>query len=275
MGGVSRGKISGKTRLLALIGHPVTHSLSPAMHNASFAEEGLDFVYVCLDVAPDELPAAVLGLEALKFRGFNVTMPHKRAMIPLVDELDEGARISGAVNTVVIEASKTRGYNTDGGGMVMACAEAGIGLSGKERPAPRLRRYGRSHRGRLLRGRNRRTPHRQQEHRTRHAPAGQAEPDRHEKTLGPPPRSAGTRLPDADVVVNATPLGMKADDPMPLPPEYVRKGEHSATWSTDPARRRHSSGWRASEAPASSPAAGCCSTRVCWPRSSGRAAIQT
>src|SRR5688500_10823782 len=58
-------------------------------------------------------------------------MPHKRVMIPLVDELDEGARISGAVNTVVIEASKTRGYNTDGGGMVMACAEAGIELSGK------------------------------------------------------------------------------------------------------------------------------------------------
>ena len=116
---------------MALIGHPVTHSLSPAMHNASFAEEGLDFVYVCLDVAPDELPAAVRGLEALKFRGFNVTMPHKRAMIPLVDELDEGARISGAVNTVVIEASKTRGYNTDGGGMVMACEEAGIELSGQ------------------------------------------------------------------------------------------------------------------------------------------------
>ena len=83
MGGVSRGEISGKTRLLALIGHPVTHSLSPAMHNASFAEEGLDFVYVCLDVAPDELPAAVLGLEALKFRGFNVTMPHKRAGPPV------------------------------------------------------------------------------------------------------------------------------------------------------------------------------------------------
>src|SRR5918995_5083097 len=123
--------ISGKTRLLALIGHPVTHSLSPAMHNAAFAADDLDFVYVCLDVEPDELPQAVRGLEALKFRGFNITMPHKRAMIPLVEDLDEGARISGAVNTVVIEDSRTRGYNTDGGGMVMACREAGIELSNK------------------------------------------------------------------------------------------------------------------------------------------------
>src|SRR3712207_2775112 len=101
------------------------------MHNAAFAADGLDFVYVCLDVDPDALPAAVKGAVALKLRGFNVTMPHKRAMIPLVDELDEGARISGAVNTVVIEGSTLSGYNTDGGGMVMACEEAGIELSGQ------------------------------------------------------------------------------------------------------------------------------------------------
>src|SRR5215210_8429048 len=126
-----RRMISGKTRLLALFGQPVSHSLSPAMHNAAFAEDGLDFVYVCLDVDPADLPAAVKGAEALKFRGFNVTMPHKRSMIPLVDELDEGARISGAVNTVVIEGSTLRGYNTDGGGMVIACEEAGIELSGQ------------------------------------------------------------------------------------------------------------------------------------------------
>jgi shikimate dehydrogenase len=109
--------ISGKTRLLALIGHPVSHSLSPAMHNAAFAA--------------DDLPAVVKGAAALKLRGFNITMPHKRAMIPLLKELDEGARISGAVNTFVIDGSTLRGYNTDGGGMVMACQEAGIELSGR------------------------------------------------------------------------------------------------------------------------------------------------
>ena len=68
--------ISGRTKVLALIGQPVGHSLSPRMHNASFAADGLDFVYVCLDVDPDELPAAVRGAAALKLRGFNVTMPH-------------------------------------------------------------------------------------------------------------------------------------------------------------------------------------------------------
>src|SRR5687768_10538564 len=223
MGGVSRGMISGKTGLLALVGQPVGHSLSPAMHNAAFVAEGLDFVYVCLDVDPDELPAAVRGLEALKFRGFNVTMPHKRAMIQLVDELDEGARISGAVNTVVIEASKTRGYNTDGGGMVMACAEGGIGLSGKnvlllgsggtaaaiavafyEAGISELHIANRSieHATRLRDKLNR---------------IGMKKLSVH------PLEAPELRLPDADVVVNATPLGMKVDDPMPLPPEYVRK----------------------------------------------------
>ena len=101
------------------------------MHNAAFAADGLDYVYVCLDVDPEDLPAAVKGAAALKLRGFNITMPHKRAMISLLDELDEGARISGAVNTVVIDGSSLRGYNTDGGGMVMACEQAGIELSGQ------------------------------------------------------------------------------------------------------------------------------------------------
>ena len=219
MGGVSRGEISGKTRLLALIGHPVTHSLSPAMHNASFAEEGLDFVYVCLDVAPDELPAAVLGLEALKFRGFNVTMPHKRAMIPLVDELDEGARISGAVNTVVIEASKTRGYNTDGGGMVKACAEAGIELSGKNvlllgsggTAAAIAVAFYEAGIGELH------IANRSIEHATRLRDKLNRIGMR--KLSVHPLEAPEKRLPDADVVVNATPLGMKVDDPMPLPPD--------------------------------------------------------
>jgi shikimate dehydrogenase len=87
--------ISGKTRLLALIGHPVSHSLSPAMHNAAFAADGLDFVYVCLDVDPDDLPAELKSAATLKLRGFNITMPHKRAMIPLLEELDEGLASPG------------------------------------------------------------------------------------------------------------------------------------------------------------------------------------
>lgn len=124
--------VSGKTRLLALIGDPVGHSLSPAMHNASFAAEGLDYVYVALNVGPEDVPAAVRGAVALGLRGFNVTMPHKRAVLPLMDDLDESARVSGAVNTVSIEGASLHGHNTDGTGLLEACGEAGIGLAGSE-----------------------------------------------------------------------------------------------------------------------------------------------
>ena len=216
--------ISGKTRLLALIGQPVSHSLSPAMHNAAFIEDGLDFVYVCLDVDPESLPAAVRGAQALRLRGFNVTMPHKRAMVQLLDELDEGARISGAVNTVVIDDSVLRGYNTDGGGMVMACDEAGIELSG--RSVVLLGAGGTAaaiavafvHAGvGELHIANRNVEHaaalRDKLHRTGMKKIAVHSLDAVEEAV-----------PHAEVVVNTTPLGMKEGDPMPVSSEYVREG---------------------------------------------------
>jgi shikimate dehydrogenase len=220
MGGVSRGRISGKTGLLALVGQPVDHSLSPAMHNAAFAADGLDLVYICLDVDPDDLPAAVRGLEALKFRGFNVTMPHKRAMIPLVDELDEDARISGAVNTVVIEASGLRGFNTDGGGMVMACKEAGIDLSGKSvlllgaggTAAAIAVAFGKAGVGELH------IANRSVEH------AAYLRDKLHGTGMKGLVVHPLDTLPDAEIVINATPLGMKEGDLLPVPPDYVREG---------------------------------------------------
>ena len=222
--GVSRGRISGRTGLLALIGHPVGHSLSPAMHNAAFVADGLDFVYVCLDVDPDALPAAVRGLEALKLRGFNVTMPHKRAMVPLVDELDEEARISGAVNTVVIGDSGLRGFNTDGGGMVMACQEAGIELSGRSvlllgaggTAAAIAVAFGKAGVGELhIANRNvERAAHLRDKLQATGIKGLAIHPfDTIEETV-----------PDAKIVINATPLGMKGDDLMPVPPDYVQEG---------------------------------------------------
>jgi shikimate dehydrogenase len=216
--------ISGKTRLLALIGHPVSHSLSPAMHNAAFAADGLDLVYVCLDVDPDDLPAAVKGAAALKLRGFNITMPHKRAMIPLLDELDEGARISGAVNTVVIEGSRLRGHNTDGGGMVMACREAGIELAGKRvlilgaggAAAAVALAFGGAGIGGL------RIANRSMEHATelrdKLRAAGMKRIEIH------PLDALDEALPGVEIVVNTTPLGMKDGDPLPIPAEYLDGG---------------------------------------------------
>jgi shikimate dehydrogenase len=216
--------ISGKTRLLALIGQPVSHSLSPAMHNAAFADDGLDFVYVCLDVDPESLPAAVRGAQALKLRGFNVTMPHKRAMIPLLDELDEGVRISGAVNTVVIEDSELRGYNTDGGGMVMACNEVGIEISGTSvvllgaggTAAAIAVAFIKAGAGELHIA-NRSVEH-AAELRDKLRQTGM------EKVAVHPLDALEKSVPHAEVVVNTTPLGMKEGDPLPVPSGYVREG---------------------------------------------------
>jgi shikimate dehydrogenase len=106
------------------------------MHNAAFASEktsrdGLDWVYVPMNVRPERLAAAVGGLAALGFTGFNVTMPHKEAILPFMDELDETARLAGAVNTVVVDGERFRGLNTDGDGFVEACGEAGVALTGR------------------------------------------------------------------------------------------------------------------------------------------------
>ncbi|MBE2223021.1 MAG: hypothetical protein IAF02_15865, partial [Anaerolineae bacterium] len=104
-------KISGKTQLMGLIGWPVSHSFSPAMHNAAAADLGLDFVYLALPVHPDDVETAVRGLPALGFRGFNITVPHKQAIMLLLDEIEAGARAIGAVNTVVI--SKQYSVNSE------------------------------------------------------------------------------------------------------------------------------------------------------------------
>lgn len=218
--------ISGKTRVLALIGHPVSHSLSPAMHNAAFAADGLDFVYVCLDVHPNRLPEAVRGMAALSFRGFNITMPHKQALVDLVDDLDDAARVSGAVNTVVIDpdSGKLTGYNTDGGGMVLACEEAGIELSGKSvlllgaggAAAAVAVAFAEAGIGELH------LANRSLEN------AGKLK----EKLSGVGIPSVETHALDdldasafeADVIVNTTPLGMKEGDALPLPERCLREG---------------------------------------------------
>jgi shikimate dehydrogenase len=100
--------LTASTRLVALLGHPVAHSLSPRMQNAAFAARGLDWAYVALDVPPERFAEAVRGLAAAGFAGANVTIPHKRAAAALCDEAE-----GDAVNTVVFDDGRMRGYNTD------------------------------------------------------------------------------------------------------------------------------------------------------------------
>ncbi len=123
--------ISGKTRVCGIIGDPIEHTMSPAMHNAAFAETGLDYVYVPFTVKPDRLEEAVAGLRAFSVVGFNVTIPHKITIIPLLDRLDPTAEKIGAVNTVVNENGSLAGYNTDASGFLRALLEKGIEPAGK------------------------------------------------------------------------------------------------------------------------------------------------
>lgn len=124
-------EISGKTVLTGLLGSPVAHSISPAMHNEAFQELGLDYVYLAFDVGRDGLEDAVRGLRVLGARGFNLTMPLKNDIVALCDELSPAAALSGAVNTVVMENGKLIGHTTDGIGYMEAAADAGYPLPGK------------------------------------------------------------------------------------------------------------------------------------------------
>jgi shikimate dehydrogenase len=107
-------EIRGTTTLVGLLGWPTSHSLSPRMQNAGFAALGLDWAYVPLPTPPELLGDAVRGLVATGFAGANVTIPHKEAVIPLCDELDDVAARAGSVNTLVIEDDRVLGSSTDG-----------------------------------------------------------------------------------------------------------------------------------------------------------------
>ncbi|ABB31626.1 shikimate 5-dehydrogenase [Geobacter metallireducens RCH3] len=115
--------ITGKTRVLGIIGWPVAHSLSPLMQNAALEAMGLDWIYVPFAVRPEDLASAVAGLRTLGVSGFNVTIPHKTAIIPLLDRITPEARLMGAVNTVKREGDDLVGYNTDGEGFIRSLAE--------------------------------------------------------------------------------------------------------------------------------------------------------
>jgi shikimate dehydrogenase len=111
-------KITGKTKVLGIIGYPVEHSLSPLMQNAAISALRLDYIYVPFLVEPSYLSTAVNGLRSLGIQGFNVTLPHKSAIIPLLDKVSPEAELSGAVNTVNRERGLLVGYNTDGTGLL-------------------------------------------------------------------------------------------------------------------------------------------------------------
>lgn len=119
-------RISGKTKVIGLLGWPVSHSLSPAMHNAAFEKAGLDYVYVCLPVKPENVREAVQGMRTLGIAGCNVTIPHKEAVVPFLDEISLEAQKIGVVNTIVNREGRLTGYNTDVYGFLRSLEEKNL-----------------------------------------------------------------------------------------------------------------------------------------------------
>lgn len=124
--------ITGHTGLLALFGHPIGHSGSPAMYNLSFDILGIDNVYLCLDAVEEDIPRCFENVRKYNMPGGNVTMPCKKAALDCMDELSPSAQLIGAVNTFVQKDGKVTGYNTDGIGFVRSLQEKGIDVAGKK-----------------------------------------------------------------------------------------------------------------------------------------------
>lgn len=226
--------LSASTRLLAVFGAPIRHSASPAMHNAALAELGLDWRYVACEVAPERLREAIEGARQMGFLGLNLTVPHKLLAVPLMDELDDSARRWGAVNTVVFETEtedgewrpvgqvtqvrgpvRARGFNTDADAIIRSLRED---LAIEPRSA-RVLLLGAGGAGRAAALRladegvealwlvNRTTE--------------KAQAVANEIAARFPAVEVAVGYPDSEVeiVLNATSLGLKADDPLPFDPQ--------------------------------------------------------
>ncbi len=126
-----RVELSNTAKKLCIIGDPVLHSKSPVLQNAMIGALGLDYIYLCQPVKRGETARFLDCAACLGYVGFNATMPHKEALVPLMDELDPLAGKCGAVNTVCIKNGKYYGYNTDGGGFLRALADIGVDPAGK------------------------------------------------------------------------------------------------------------------------------------------------
>lgn len=203
-------KISGRTKIVALLGYPVEHSLSPAMHNAAFERLGLDYCYVTFSVQPDMLKDAVAAVRALNLAGVNVTIPHKENVIPFLDEIDAEAEFIGAVNTVVNKNSRLVGYNTDCRGFMKSLSEEGVEVEGKSvliigaGGGSRAVSYYLSEKSSRLFLFDIDTDKAEQLATDLNKIRGNVRPLKSINDLG-----------EMDIIINATPIGLKPSDPLP------------------------------------------------------------
>lgn len=126
------GRITAKTQILAVIGDPIAHSMSPTMHNAAIKALGIDYVYVAFHVHGNDLKSACDGFRALKIKGINVTIPHKVNIMKYLDEIDPIAQGIGAINTIKNENGRLIAKNTDAEGALKSLLDAGFNPEGKK-----------------------------------------------------------------------------------------------------------------------------------------------
>lgn len=221
-------RITGTTRLVGVIGWPIEHSLSPIMHNAVYDELGLDWAYIPMPIEDEVgLRRVVAAVRALPFVGFNVTMPYKTAILELCDEVSAAAKMANAVNTVHCCGGRLVGYNTDGRGMLESLAEeAGFepagkrivlvgsgGAAGSAIVAFILARVASVHvvSRDLMRA---------------DALIARVAPYLNAIEAAPVTMDAAEDvIRRADLIVNATPIGMNVEDASPVPSEWLHGGQ--------------------------------------------------
>ncbi len=206
--------ISGKTKVIGILGHPVGHTASPAMHNAAFRSLNLDYVYIPLGVTPPYLGTAMHAIKAFDWVGVNVTIPFKESVIPFLDKLTPMAKKIGAVNTIINHDGQLIGYNTDGEGFMSALieetqfnpADKNIAILGSGGSAKAIAFS-------LI------TQHPKQLHLINRTPdrAKQLQSQLKKHTPIPVSCSGADVLRDCHLIINTTPVGMTPDiDAMPV-----------------------------------------------------------
>jgi shikimate dehydrogenase len=225
----SPAPINAATRLCAVLGSPIRHSASPAMHNAAYAALGLNWRYLAFEVDPKNLRAAIEGARAMNFAGLNLTVPHKLLAVDMVDELDASAKTWGAVNTIKFENGRAIGFNTDADGFIRAIKEEFdwpkeglrgasvllIGAGGAARPAAlRLAQEKISQLFLVNRTLEKAEQLKKQ--------TAELYPDLEIEVASDVKLIKGLSHDPVSLVVNATSLGLKSDDPLPIDLEWLK-----------------------------------------------------
>lgn len=217
---------------LAIFGDPVAHSASPQMQNAALKARGLEAQYVRILVTPEELPIALVNLSTTGFLGVSLTLPHKQAALPLMNEITREARIMGAINTIVLHNGKLLGHNTDGPGLSAAIHEE-FGIPLRDLRVLILGGAGGAGRAITVQCALEGCP--SITIANRNSEKGASLASEIQESLGKEVTSISLDLEDlrptlssVDLIINATPLGMKSDDPSPLEnlPEGLLNSPH-------------------------------------------------